>query len=343
MKIATAYIEITNRCNLNCADCYNASGNSRTTAELAPETLGRVFFRLASEQGMDLFHLSGGEPTLHSRWGEVLDVMERFAAPNGQPVHFYIITNGVRREERLYRLLETNGRFIAQFSLDGVDAETHDRTRGRGSFEKTVANLTGIKPIYPPVLKMVISKYNRDQAADFVRFADSLGCRASFSFVRKMGNADPNWENLALTAREQAVIIREIEKAGKESGTEPDLPYPTFRCPLADPESPLQILIRPDGSIHPCQALYDDAYSVGSVYDLDWDVTEKMAILSERLKARQTADYGCPRCISRDMCGGGCPAMAYMLNGDELSDDGGCDFRRVQTARLAADIVRGKI
>ena len=38
-----------------------------------------------------------------------------------------------------------------------------------------------------------------------------------------------------LTAREQATVIREIEKAGKESGTEPDLALSYFPLPAGRP------------------------------------------------------------------------------------------------------------
>ena len=53
MRISKAYIEITNRCNLNCTTCYNRSGlntvtreigvtevNGRTPAAFPPELIG---------------------------------------------------------------------------------------------------------------------------------------------------------------------------------------------------------------------------------------------------------------------------------------------------------------
>lgn len=36
MRIRTAYIEITNQCNFDCATCYNRSGQNLETLELSP-------------------------------------------------------------------------------------------------------------------------------------------------------------------------------------------------------------------------------------------------------------------------------------------------------------------
>ena len=46
MKVDAAYLEITNRCNLNCATCYNRSGLNREIRELKFEDLLACIRRL---------------------------------------------------------------------------------------------------------------------------------------------------------------------------------------------------------------------------------------------------------------------------------------------------------
>ena len=45
---------------------------------------------------------------------------------------------------------------------------------------------------------------------------------------------------------------------------------------------------------------------------------------------RAQSDYGCARCMIRELCKGGCMAAAYLSTGDPLSCDGDCQLRKRQ-------------
>ena len=96
MKIDTIYVEITNRCNLNCATCYNRSGMNRETVEIAPETL-EMLIETCRPYGLRRLLFSGGEPTLQP---DLEDFIRRVRAL-GYAVK--LDTNGYRPEvlERL--------------------------------------------------------------------------------------------------------------------------------------------------------------------------------------------------------------------------------------------------
>lgn len=84
-------IEITEQCNLACAICYAdsapAKGQHRSLA-----TIERMMDRLVENEGEpDIVQLSGGEPTIHPQFLEIL------ALAKTKPIkHLMINTNGVR-------------------------------------------------------------------------------------------------------------------------------------------------------------------------------------------------------------------------------------------------------
>lgn len=338
MKVANPYFEITNRCNLNCRDCYNASGWNRVTEELAPEVLEPFLLLLQSRYQVDFAHFSGGEPLLHSRFDEILDMTQRL-----KPMRFLFVTNGVRRHDRLYELLEQDPRYYVQFSIDGIDDVVHGRMRGAENFAKTLANLKSLKPIHPPVCKMILTPFNLHQAKDYFQFAQDLGCLPAFSFVLKQGNAVGNWEDMALSPQQKIALSTNLDQWKEEFGIKEhiQLPHPTMSCPLMKPEEAVGFCVKSNGEIMPCQGLYDSSFAVGSLHHLDMDLVEtNIRSLGEQVARRAAKDFGCSRCINRDRCEKGCPAEAFLNLGDFAGADGGCAYRRLATAKLVMDTTR---
>ncbi|MES1192242.1 MAG: radical SAM protein [Steroidobacter sp.] len=84
-------VEITDHCNLQCPICYASSGPHREQyRNLA--TIKRMFDAIVANEGEpDVVQISGGEPTLHPQFFEVLD------AARQRPIkHLMINTNGIR-------------------------------------------------------------------------------------------------------------------------------------------------------------------------------------------------------------------------------------------------------
>jgi len=74
--------------------------------------------------------ISGGEPTLHSRFQELVEVVTR------KSDEYYLVTNGLGFAEVLPVLLRHQGCLShVLFSLEDPDRERNDRIRGRGSFD----------------------------------------------------------------------------------------------------------------------------------------------------------------------------------------------------------------
>ena len=135
MNVKTVYIEITNRCNLNCRTCYNRSGLNRETKELTVEQIEAIITTLA-RYGAKRFLLSGGEPSLHSDFHRVLTLIDKYP-----DYSFGIVTNGTNHDPLLIDYLCTRENVSLQISLDGATDEQNSLTRGAGNF----ASIIGVK------------------------------------------------------------------------------------------------------------------------------------------------------------------------------------------------------
>jgi len=84
-------VEITDRCNLSCPTCYAMSsphyGRHRTLEEV--EQMLKII--VANEGEPDVVQISGGEPTIHPQFFEILDIAKRLPIK-----HLMVNTNGIR-------------------------------------------------------------------------------------------------------------------------------------------------------------------------------------------------------------------------------------------------------
>ena len=109
-------IEITDRCDLTCPTCYAESspthGRHRTLAEVE----AMVDLVVANEGEPDVIQISGGEPTLHPQFWEILDMCKR------KPIkHPMVNTNGVhltKDEAFVVRLATYAGAFEVYLQFD---------------------------------------------------------------------------------------------------------------------------------------------------------------------------------------------------------------------------------
>lgn len=326
MNIKTVYVEITNRCNLNCATCYNRSGLNRKTSELSFKQIEHIIQSFLP-YGLKRFLLSGGEPTLHSEFEKILDLIDTYPQ-----ITFGIVTNGTNHNQKLLEFLNTRDNFTLQISLDGSCEEQNTKTRGDGNFEKTVNFAKQIhKPKQMPLLKMVISQSNYTDVENFCDLALSLGFTPELAFIYKSGNGSDEWSSKELTSMQKLKILKLAERINKEKNAGIFLPVCTTKCPLSEGLNDLSFCVKVDGSVQPCQSLYSENYTVGNALSFDETLfLHNMEHICKLARRRAEHDYGCKKCILNDICGRGCMAEAVNLHDDPLADDGCCEYRKQQ-------------
>ncbi|WP_205713394.1 radical SAM/SPASM domain-containing protein [Candidatus Kuenenia stuttgartiensis] len=163
-------IELTNRCNLSCHHCLD--GRHSGDGNLKIEILERIL-RNARRHGFDYISFTGGEPTLHPGFTEMLTMVSKAG------YNFGFVTNGWNFTRIYEKLLpHLNSLIGITFSLEGAREETHDMLRGKGSYRRVMqaVSICVVKDI-PFTFNTVITSHSRGELNEIAMLAAKLGGR----------------------------------------------------------------------------------------------------------------------------------------------------------------------
>nr|HID14624.1 radical SAM protein [Anaerolineae bacterium] len=195
------FLELTPTCNNRCIGCCNVFATQRTPAPLSAQEWEGLIARLASH--VTWLKVSGGEPTLHPEFGEIVSFINTLKLP------FRLLTNGRWPEpERVLALLQPMASTITLLvSLHGPDAPSHEAFSGvPGSFDEAVTNIRrAVEAGLRVSTSTVLTRYNWNRVEEMVAFAHSLGADHAV-FNRYIGRPLPTLE--ATTAQ----IVRAVQR-----------------------------------------------------------------------------------------------------------------------------------
>jgi len=186
MAVSWITFSLTNRCQHNCRHCFRDPPSG--PIDLGLEVVERVLSQARSLYGCEHVGLTGGEPTLHPCFAEVV---ERIIS---QGFSWHMVTNGRRFEQKLIPLLDQNQGWqksitAIDLSLDGSDAGVHDHIRGKGSFRAVMQAVTACHArALPFSLQMSLNAYNAHQLESLALLASQVGAgRVSFCMTQPTG------------------------------------------------------------------------------------------------------------------------------------------------------------
>lgn len=162
-------VELTDGCNLSCPMCYASSLPGQKHRGF--DDIVAAIDRLVEVEGRpEILQLSGGEPTIHPRFEELL------AYALSRPIDFIMInTNGIRlaKDPRLVELIARHrDRVEIYFQMDGLRDDVHVALRG----EKLLAvklqaiEALGRHDIHTTLVSTVQPDVNVDQLGPLVKF-----------------------------------------------------------------------------------------------------------------------------------------------------------------------------
>ncbi len=166
-----ANLDLTNRCNLNCPICFanaNAAGYIyEPDYEQVVAMLGQL--RDLRPTPATAVQFSGGEPTLHPRFFDIVAQAGKMGFSNIQ-----IATNGLKMADYDFaRRAADAGLHTLYLQFDGVGPDVYLQTRGRDIWDKKLAAIencrrTGMKICLVPT---IIRTLNDDQVGPIFHFA----------------------------------------------------------------------------------------------------------------------------------------------------------------------------
>ena len=197
-------VEITDHCNLRCPTCYASSGPERLSYRSMEQIQAMLDAIIRNEGHPDIVQVSGGEPTLHPQFFEILEASKR------RPIrHLMVNTNGLRiaaEEDFVSRLASYMPDFELYLQFDSQSADALKTLRGvdlRTVRERALERLNrhGISTTLVVTLQRGI---NDDEIGSIIDFALQQPCVRGVTFqptqvAGRFDNFNPATDRLTLT------------------------------------------------------------------------------------------------------------------------------------------------
>lgn len=322
-EVLTAWLHVTNGCNLRCPYCYLTK-----SAEPMDEATGRAavaaVMQSAIANGFPAVKLkyAGGEASLNHRLVVALHAHAvRLAAHSGLRLHATLLSNGVRLPGSLIRFCRDEG-IRVMISLDGLGAQ-HDIQRpfanGKPSFqfvERTIGEL--IRLGHPPHLSVTITSRNMSGIPDVVRFALERDLTFSLNLFRDNDCAaafdDLRYEEHAMISALLSTfrVIEDFIPSWSVLGSILDrgqLLQPRQRsCGVGQD----YVVIDQRGQVAKCHMEIER--TIGSIFSAD-PLQLARGNLKTALNLPVEEKEGCKECMWRYWCSGGCSVATFRATG----------------------------
>jgi uncharacterized radical SAM superfamily Fe-S cluster-containing enzyme len=206
-----AILEINEACNLTCPVCFADSSVQREGSRTLAEVETMLDALVASEGQPDLVQISGGEPTIHPQFFEIL------AAAKARPIrHLMINTNGLRiaREPGFAeRLAEFMPGFEVYLQLDSLKRDALIELRGADLTRVRTQALEALERAGVSTTLVVTLKkgVNDDEIPDLIRFALKWRCVRGVTFqpiqdAGRNAHFDPSRHRIVLSEIRRRVV-----------------------------------------------------------------------------------------------------------------------------------------
>ena len=319
--------EVTAACNLSCEYCRASASSSPDEAELSTEEALAFIDQVAPEKPMII--LSGGEPLLRP------DIFDMAGYATVQGVRVSLASNGTLITPETVEKIKRAGIKRVSISLDGPSPETHDITRGSGSFDLATEGIKNLQGEVDFQINMTITKENLDQVRATMDLAEKLKAVAFHLFF--LVPTGRGREEELVTPVEQDEILRWVAKECRNRKIEVKVTCApqygrVIREVLTEAERKGMmgsaclagtsfVFVSRTGDVCPCGYL---PVVAGNVREESFpEIWESSPVFLD-LRKRELLGR-CGGCEYRKVCGG-CRARAYAKTGDYLESDPLCGF-----------------
>ncbi|WP_336517951.1 radical SAM protein [Pollutibacter soli] len=204
-------VEITERCNLTCPTCYAESSPVHGRHRSLKEVENMLDAIVESEGEPDVVQLSGGEPTIHPHFFEILDLAK------ARPIkHLMVNTNGIRiaQDKGFAEKLATYmPGFEIYLQFDSFRPSVLQKLRGRDLSEIRNKALEILNELnLSTTLVVTVEKgLNEDEIGDIIKFALKQKCVRGVTFQPtsvsgRLDNFDPQTAKITNTEIRKNII-----------------------------------------------------------------------------------------------------------------------------------------
>jgi len=322
-KMLTAWLHVTNACNLRCRYCYLRKTDEAMTPETGRRAIDAIFrSRVLHRFSAVKLKYAGGEPTLNfSLVIKLHEYAAELAMQYGCGLEGVVLSNGVGLTPAMIDAMLAHDLRL-MISLDGI-GPAHDSQRvfanGLGSFHAVSRSIerAQAKGLIPSI-SITITDRNVSSLAETVAWVLERNLPFSLNFYRE-NDASASFQDLQL--RETRLI--EGMRAAFQV-IQANLPRRSLRAALLDranlavPHAHTcsvgsnYMVIDPQGRVAPCQMQVEQPLSSVKAQD-------PLSFIRANLHGIQNVPVdekeGCRDCEWRYWCTGGCPLQTFRTTG----------------------------
>ncbi len=332
-------VAITYQCNLRCKYCSHFSGAGDSGRDLPVEEW-LTFFKELNRGAVLYVTLQGGEPFYREDLEDIIQGIVR------NRMRFNILSNGTLITREKADFVAASGRCDGvQVSIDGSEPVTHDSFRGPGTFYKAIRGVESLQAAGVPVsVRVTIHRKNVYHLESIARFLlDEIGLSGfSTNAASYMGLCRQNQDLVQLTPAERTVAMQSLlaldtKYPGRISATAGPLAearmwrdmvaaadrdeaaFSGCGCLSACSGPQDKLAIRADGIMTPCVQMGHielGRINRNSLTDT-WQKHPELIRLRQRNDTPLNEFEFCDGCRYLKYCTGNCPALAYLITGND--------------------------
>ena len=324
MRVSSIDVYVSYRCNLRCTHCFLGEHLSSNITFPMQELTSLV--DTCPQWGTGEITLLGGEPTLYPNVVQLVTYIQR------KGLHARLVTNGQRGFARFMDEFDGRETPTVYFSFDGSCPQVHDSIRGRGTFNRLVANVRRSQELgYRAFGIMSVTRQNAADVLATLRLCDDLGLEhVNVHYVTNRGFATVEsllsfraWQAIRESVEESSGRLRLAVRA--DHSLSPFREY-TGYCSVRRQDT---LMFYPDGRVFICALFFD----IPGAHAFEW----RDGQLTPNPAAR----------TERSICGNGtthsCPAISYVNPGlvPEAASLGctvGCIYEKVDVRQGSTTI-----
>ena len=318
--------EVTYRCPLHCAFCYNPTDyDQHTQNELTTEQWIQVL-RDARKLGAIQLGISGGEPLLRDDIEDIVIEAKKLG------YYSNLITSGVGLTEKRIQTLKDGGLDHIQLSMHDITEEINNFITNTKTFELKKKVAAMIKSHgYPMVLNVVIHRYNIEHMKAILEMAEALGA----DYIELANNQYYGWSLInrdqLMPTREQLEHAETVTNEFRATGTKMKIFYvvPDYfndrpkKCMNGWGE--VFMIVTANGDVLPCHSarvLPNMQFPNVKDADLGWSWKDSPAF--NKYRGDSWMKEPCRSCDEKEKDFGGCRCQSFLLTGDAEAADPVC-------------------
>lgn len=329
IELISAYVHVTNHCNLNCLGCYSLDDNRNKACDPTFDQLKRILSEL-HRLGANNVVVSGGEPFLRKDIYEILD----YAKNQLEYEQISLITNGTVKidYDRLVGVVDE-----ITVSVDGYSEECGSFIRDEGIFNKIMNTVKSLKEANISVSMLpTVHKKNYDKIEEYLELSALMEVPINFSVLSVCNT--PTFDGYILETEQLRELSKSMIKIG--GAINDSAIGGSIEAGLNCGAGQIIVSVDAGGNVYPCHMLHEKEFLMGNVLRENLDtILESSSIVKEFKETNADTIEDCKGCEYKYFCSTGCRARSYFQNGNIHRKDSYCELSRYFFDDLMSNVV----